>query len=588
MPAPTRWLRCFAMAFACLVTPALQAGPPNIIVILMDDMGYGDLSSTGNRNVETPNIDRIANEGVRLDSFYVCPLCAPTRAEFLTGRYHTRGGVHGVTVGEERLNPEDETIAEVFKQAGYRTGLFGKWHNGTQYPYHPNGQGFDEFYGFTSGHWGQYFSPPLEHNTDLIRGEGHVTTDFTTKMLAFAEDSVSQQKPFFAYLAYCVPHTPMQVDRALYDSMPKELASLYEGSEKEDIDLSRAALAMVKDADNQIARVFEMLASKHLDENTIVVFFSDNGPNSWRFNAKMKGRKGSTSEGGVRVPCYVRWPGRIPAGQSVDQLSGAIDLLPTLKALCGIEAAPAQPLDGIDISVLLTHTSSTPVDRRLYTAHKRVSVRNQSYILDEKGDLYDRINDKLQIRKLNDQQPEIRASMMKGLVEWKSETGFPLPKESRPFPVGYPEYPVTHLPARDATLSGDVKRSSRHPNCSYITEWKSNDATVSYPLDVQTAGVYDVILHYCCPAENIGTAITIKAGDDSFTATIDEPHDSLLIGEHDDVVPRPGESYMKVFKPWLSGKVNLEKGPATLTLQPAKILGQQSIELYWVELRLQK
>ena len=157
--------------------------PPNIVVILADDQGWGDLSSSGNTNLKTPQIDSLARDGARFERFFVSPVCAPTRAEFLTGRFHPRTGVWGVSKGEERLNLDERTIADVFKEGGYRTGNFGKWHNGTQYPYHPNGRGFDEYYGFTSGHWGHYFSPPLEHNGKFIRGNGYVTDDFSEQAM---------------------------------------------------------------------------------------------------------------------------------------------------------------------------------------------------------------------------------------------------------------------------------------------------------------------------------------------------------------------------------------------------------------------
>src|SRR5512140_587224 len=149
----------------------IQAAPrhPNIVVILADDQGWGDLSIHGNTNLSTPHIDSLARDGVLLDRFFVCAVCAPTRAEYLTGRYHSRGGVRGVSTGAERLNLDEMTIAQTFQAAGYATGAFGKWHNGSQYPYHPNARGFGEYYGFTSGHWGDYFSPPLDHDGRLVR-----------------------------------------------------------------------------------------------------------------------------------------------------------------------------------------------------------------------------------------------------------------------------------------------------------------------------------------------------------------------------------------------------------------------------------
>ncbi len=583
-------LVCWMMAVAAALSSAeigFAAEKPNVIVILMDDMGYGDLSCTGNKNYQTPNIDQIASEGVRLESFYVCPLCAPTRAEFLTGRYHTRGGVQGVSTGEERLNPDEETIAEVFKSAGYRTGLFGKWHNGSQFPYHPNGQGFDEFYGFTSGHWGQYFDPVLEHNAELTRGEGYVTTDFTTKMLDFAKTSVKEDQPFLAYLAYCVPHAPMQVDRDLFNSMPKELESRHMDPDKEDVDFTRAALAMVKEADRHIGRILEFLKDSKLDEKTIVVYFSDNGPNSWRFNQRMKGKKGSTDEGGVRVPCFFRWTDHLPAGQVDDQLAGAIDLLPTLTELCGIKYSPKRPLDGISLVHGMKESNGAIPDRILFSSfRKNASARTQDFILDQKGDLYDRINDKSQSKKLNKEHPEVVARMIQAVEDWKKELGIPLPPEERSIPVGHREYPLTRLPARDATLSGHVARSSKHPNCSYITGWTGEDALVSYPLEIACKGDYEVTLHYCCPEGDLGAKMALRIGEEVIRFDVNEAFNSPLIGTADDVVPRPGESLVKDFKPWTIGTISLEPGHANLEIKAEEIPAGQAIEIRWVELKL--
>ena len=165
---------------ACLSTPPSRAADrPNVVIFLADDQGWGDLSVHGNTNLRTPHVDSLARDGALCERFYVCPVCSPTRAEFLTGRYHPRGGVWGVSTGGERLNLDQWTIGDVFKAAGYATAVFGKWHNGSQYPYHPNGRGFDEFYGFTSGHWGDYFDPPLEHNGRPVRGNGYITNDLT-------------------------------------------------------------------------------------------------------------------------------------------------------------------------------------------------------------------------------------------------------------------------------------------------------------------------------------------------------------------------------------------------------------------------
>ncbi len=185
-------------------TAAQPAGRPNVLVILADDQGWGDLSLHGNPNLKTPNIDAMARDGAAIDHFYVCAVCSPTRAEFLTGRYHTRMGVYSTSSGGERFNADEQTIAEVFRQAGYATAALGKWHSGMQYPYHPNARGFDDYYGFCSGHWGNYFSPMLEHNGEIVKGEGFIVDDLTSRAIEFIDEHRDQ--PFFVYLA--AQHAP--------------------------------------------------------------------------------------------------------------------------------------------------------------------------------------------------------------------------------------------------------------------------------------------------------------------------------------------------------------------------------------------
>ncbi len=188
---------------------------PNVVILLSDDQGWGDLSLNGNKNISTPNIDAIAQNGATFDRFYVQPVCSPTRAELLTGRYHTRMGVRSTSEGGERFNLDETTMAQVFKKAGYETAAYGKWHSGMQYPYHPNGRGFDDYYGFCSGHWGDYFSPMLEHNGAITQGHGFLADDLTDYALAFMEKN--KDRPFLVYVPFNTPHAPMQVPDRWWD-----------------------------------------------------------------------------------------------------------------------------------------------------------------------------------------------------------------------------------------------------------------------------------------------------------------------------------------------------------------------------------
>ena len=313
-----RWTPCNAAPSSD--SPPLSALPavciraeaqPNLVIILADDQGWGDLSINGNRNLQTPHIDSLARDGALFERFFVCSVCAPTRAEFLTGRYHPRGGVRGVSRGDERLNLDETTIADIFRAAGYATGCFGKWHSGTQHPYHPNSRGFDEYYGYTSGHWGDYFAPELDHNGEVVQGEGFLTDDLTNHAIRFIEKN--RARPFLCYLPLNTPHSPMQVpDRFFEKFAALDPAQRARDESQESLPMTRAALAMCENIDWNVGRVLQSLDSAGLAKDTIVLYFSDNGPNSWRWNGGMRGRKGSLDEGGLRAPCLLRWPGKIP------------------------------------------------------------------------------------------------------------------------------------------------------------------------------------------------------------------------------------------------------------------------------------
>lgn len=289
----------------CVSSEKSSIKKPNIVIILTDDQGWGDLGVNRNTNLQTPNIDKLASEGVSFTNFYVCPVCSPTRAELLTGRYHVRGGVYSTSAGGERLDLDETTIADVFKKAGYTTADYGKWHNGMQAPYHPNSRGFDDFSGFCSGHWGNYFSPMLEHNGQIVQGEGFTIYDFTNHGLNFIEEN--QDKPFFLYLPFNTPHSPMQVPDKWWDEYEnKKLEMRHRDPEKENVIFTRAALAMCENIDWNVARIVEKVDELSLENNTIIIYMSDNGPDSWRWNGGMKGRKGSTDEGGVRSPFFMK------------------------------------------------------------------------------------------------------------------------------------------------------------------------------------------------------------------------------------------------------------------------------------------
>ncbi|MEY5011300.1 MAG: hypothetical protein RLZZ253_2439 [Verrucomicrobiota bacterium] len=586
-----RFLLCL-----CLVLISLSVfaeAKPNVLIILADDQGWGDLSVHGNPDLQTPRIDSLAQEGALMDRFFVCPVCSPTRAELLTGRYYTRTGVHGVSVGQERLNLDETTLAQVFKNAGYATGAFGKWHNGTQHPYHPNARGFDEFYGFCSGHWGSYFDTEMDHNGQIVQGRGFIVDDCAGRAMDFM--SAHKGQPFLCYFPANTPHSPMQVPDAFYKKFDGAAIQL-RGSKPdgEDLQHTRAALAMCENLDWNVGRLLDHLKKLGVAENTIVLYFSDNGPNGWRWNDGMKGRKGSVDEGGVRVPCFLRWPGKIPAGIRVPQIASAIDLLPTLADLAGVELPRTKPLDGRSLRPLLTAATPETVawtPRELFNVMPggkvpQVSVRTQRYRLDPLGGLYDMVSDPGQSRDVAAEHPA-EADRLRSLArEFASSLppGFGRP-DPRPYTVGYSDF--TPLPARDGTPHGTVRRSGRAPNCSYFTNWTRVEDSVTWDIEVGQAGRYEVEIYYACSKADAGAELECSFGAGAVRAVVDQPHDPPLVGAEADRVSRAdhAESYVKAFKPFPLGILELPAARGTLTLKALRIPGAAAPEIRYLNLR---
>ena len=572
-------LSAVALPLGCGDAPS-AAARPNVVVILADDQGWGDLSIHGNTNLSTPNIDSLARDGALFEHFYVCSVCAPTRAEFLTGRYYARGGVRGVSTGQERLNIDEHTIAQTFKAAGYATGAFGKWHNGTQHPYHPNARGFDEFYGFTEGHWGHYFDYELDHNGKLVRGEGFVIDDFTNHAIAFIEQN--RDGPFFAYLPFNTPHSPMQVPDEFWERFAaKDLDKRHRDPDIEDVPKTRAALAMVENIDWNVGRVLAKLDELQLSENTIVLYFSDNGPNGWRWNDGMKGRKGSIDEGGLRVPFLIRWTGAIPAGRKVGKIAGAIDLLPTLADLAGIPVKSEKPLDGKSIKPLLLGEESDWPDRLLFSLRReQVSVRSGRFRLDAEGRLFDLEADPGQALDAAAEHAETAAELRAAAARWGAEVLPNVGPDDRPFPVGHAA--MTLLPARDGVPHGGIERSARAPNCSYFTNWTSAEDAMTWDIEVAQAGDYEAQIYFA--AAEAGSTVELSFNGASVSAKIDEAYDPPAYGAADDRVPRIGESLVKDFKPLSLGTISLAAGRGELKLRAEDVAGGEVAEVRYAAL----
>ncbi|HIE97714.1 MAG TPA: N-acetylgalactosamine 6-sulfate sulfatase [Fuerstia sp.] len=574
---------CVINAFA--ISQPATARQPNVVIILTDDQGWGDLGVSGNTNLATPNIDTLARDGATVQHFYVCQVCAPTRAEFLTGRYYPRTGVSGVSRGEGRLNAEETTIADQFSAAGYATGAFGKWHNGTQPPLHPNDRGFDEYYGFTSGHWGHYFSPPLDHNRERVRGNGFIVDDFTDHAISFI--TANQNRPFFCYIPLNTPHSPMMVPDRFYEKFKdKDPAMQHRDPDREDVMMTRAALALCENIDWNVGRVLTTLENLKLRDDTIVIYFSDNGPNSYRWNGGMKGRKGSIDEGGLRVPFFIRWPGHIPSGATIPQIAGAIDLLPTLIDLAGIKLQKSKPLDGRSLIPLLLQENAKWEPRSLFSIRKnQVSVRTQRFRLDAAGQLFDIASDPGQRNNVADQHSELASELRQQAVQHGEEMQVCFEASvARPFHVGYG--PSTTLPARDGVEHGTIKRSSKAPNNSFFTNWTSTEDYISWQVDVAKTGNYAATVYYTCAAGNEDATIQLAAeGAEAVQEKNTQVFNPPLYDKSKERVAR-SHYFVKDFIPLRLGTLNLRKGNGELRLSALDLVGTRVIDVHSIELNL--
>lgn len=497
---------------------------PNVVLILADDMGWGDVGMHDNpAGINTPNLEKIARQGARFDRFFVSPLCAPTRASILTGRYHLRTGVANVTGGLETMRTDEVTLAEVFKNAGYATGIFGKWHNGAHYPQDPNGQGFDEFFGFCGGHWTNYFDTRLQHNHDMVQSKGYITDVFTDAALAFIDKNRSQ--PFFCYIPYNAPHGPFQIEDKYFDKFKAKGIN----------DKDAAIYGMVENVDENVGRVLQKLDALGITDNTIVIFMTDNGPNSARYNGNMKGHKAMVDEGGVRVPFFIRWPGKIRGGTLITTPGAHIDILPTLTELCKISAVRTKPLDGKSLAALLQGKTTDLPARNLYTHVVKDTdtggdikpfpgaIRTQQYRYIRGNDhdqLYDMVNDPGQQHDLASQQPEIVQTFRKQFDEWFADvTTTKIHPEITE--VGYREAPSTELFAPDAKRKGALKYFATNGFAhDWFTGWMTTSDTATWIVQVVADGRYAVKLKYNCDQGFVGSTLRVEVDGQKTEKTV--------------------------------------------------------------------
>ncbi len=400
---------------------------PNIILILTDDLGYGDLRCHGNDKVRTPNLDRLYKESIRFTRFYTSPLCSPTRAGLLTGRYEYRSGVRATVGGRELLRPDEYTMAEIFLMAGYRTGIFGKWHLGDNYPLRAIDRGFQETLvhggggiGQTPDAWGNtYFNPVLCHNGKWEKFEGYCTDIFFEAAMRFIEKN--KNNPFFVYIPTNAPHTPLQAPEEYIEpyrkmGLTERLARYY---------------AMITNIDYNIGRLIEKLQELGLDHRTLVIFMSDNGAATYLFgsqyyNAGLRAHKGTVYEGGIRVPCFFRWPD-VFEPKDIDRIVAYIDILPTLLDTCHIPKPAGISFDGLSLIPLILGKEVEWPDRFLFIQRGNVpdeqlyrngAVISQRYKLVYWNELYDLEVDPGETTNIVKEYPELVERMRKAYDAW--------------------------------------------------------------------------------------------------------------------------------------------------------------------------
>ena len=319
-----------------------QEAKPNVILIMTDDQGYGDLACHGNPYIKTPHLDELHSESIRFTNFHVNPFCAPTRAALMTGRFSDLTHVRSTINGRNHLNTEETTMAEFFRESGYHTGHFGKWHLGRNYPFRPIDRGFDQWVGHGDGgtgtasdYWGNdKMNDSYMRNGTWEKFEGFCTDIYFDEAINFINDN--KEEPFFVYLATNVPHAPWNVLKGSRDQYEEKLKQFEKARGRSVVDF----YATITRFDENMGRLQKYLSENNLSENTIVIYLTDNGTAGGGdvFNAGMKGVKGSVYEGGHRVPCFVHWPAKkIDTGMDIDRLTSHIDILPTLIDLCDLK-----------------------------------------------------------------------------------------------------------------------------------------------------------------------------------------------------------------------------------------------------------
>ena len=433
-----RLLAIAALAIAAAVPSAVAATPsrakPNVIIVLIDDLGYGDFSCHGNPIVKTPNLDKLHAESVRFTDFHVAPMCTPTRGQLLSGRDCLANGAMNVSSGRSFLRKELPTIADIFAANGYRCGQFGKWHLGDNYPFRPHDRGFHEsvwypcsHIGSSSDYWNNhYFDDVYWHNGKREKFSGYTTDVFFGEAMKWMGQQVNARNPFLCYIPTAAGHSPHFVP-AKYREMYEQYRDRYP-NQKEAV---ARFFGMIANIDDNMGRLEDFLRETGIRDNTIVIFMTDNGGTMGVpvFNVGMRGKKIELWEGGHRVPCFIRWPaGGLRAAGDITDLTEVQDILPTLAELCGLRKLRGAKFDGVSLAKLLRGEQEHLPDRMLVVQFSRMerpaprkgdaTVMWRRWRLVQDKELYDLSTDFAQERNVIDQHPDVAAKMRAHYDQW--------------------------------------------------------------------------------------------------------------------------------------------------------------------------
>lgn len=533
-------LFCF-LVFTCVgVCGTTYSRSPNIIVVMPDDMGYGDLGVTGNPIIQTPNLDRFAGQSVQLTDFYVSPVCSPTRACLMTGRYNYRTRVIDTFKGRSMMDPAEVTIAEVLKEAGYATGIFGKWHLGDNYPMRPQDQGFDATLIHRGGGLAQP-SEPIENakrytdailfrDGEAVQSKGYCTDVFFDAAIDFMKQCDARDQPYFVYLPPNAPHGP-------FHDVPEELRQKYAAMDLSPVMLDRDTpknrdtlariYAMIENVDLNFGKLDRYLTDSGRVDDTVVIFMTDNGPATNRYVGPFREKKSDVQEGGIRTPFYIRWPGKLQPGLRINRIAAHIDLMPTLGAIASAEVPHDRKIDGVNLMPLLSGDAQQWADRTLVLQTHRGNVpvqshhfaaRNQQWkLLRPSGfgsesldpsvplELYDLSRDPKESNNVIADHADEAVELETIYQQWFADVS-----STRPDNYAPPEIMI----GSDAETTTDLS----------IQDWRVPDGAAGWGdggkwfVNVVDQGPYDVAVRWESP---IGTTdVTLHVGDRTFTTTL--------------------------------------------------------------------